>query len=882
MGYGKDGRGASAGRTAGMGVSRRTFVALASAATAAVGVAGANGALATSAASPSADTQTFTAGGLRYKVLAEKDIAPALRAASSSSSTSSGKDSSAAGDTTADAADSASSDGTTSSSRPMVCVGTGTQPGGTGVGDGAEDTSAESIEIPATVTHEGTTYDVVQIAPYAFQYHPLRSVTLPEGLLWVGKGAFQFCRSLEEVAIPSSVTLVSTLAFFAASSLASVTFAEDAHLAELGDGAFAIMKTPGSVDNDDLRASLASIDLPASLTRLGSYAFYGQSQLASVTFGCSELQSISPYSFGQCTSLTRIDIPTLTSENERIGRGAFENDTSLTTVTFSGGVTGMQRTQAGNEFAGCTGITTVIYHDKKWNATNYGMNPTSTATSASIFGGSFSFGTGGFTDSPDAKEYYTVRQYAGEQDALAGGDPTGTALVLAGTPLHEVCAASCDFLEKDEGFAAGAWAWEDATSVAGGISDSLFCWPCDASDLTYGGISPEADLNEDGEPQMALTQAADVTAQVWDAAGNELTPGTDYSLAFDGGTPGSAGSYVLVATGAGSYQGQTSCQVIVTDDAARWIRLAADDWKGAMQLASQAAFENASTATTPCNWAVVAAGGADHLVDALPGCALAGALGGVLLLTEGQGLSSETSYEINRVGVSNVVVLGDTDAVSQDAEDALSLMYAVGKVYRIAGTGKEGQATDMRVATLAKSLGVTWGDTCLVAGTGDLAAAACACAWSYATAAPLIWAGSGTGDLSADMADALAQAGISRAVILGDESAVSAASAQALTEAGIDPERVTADGRDSLAEAVGARMLELGCGVDGTAVFPADHPELAVGAAALAGKAFGSLLTADCAGQVLTGRGSELERGYVVGSESLVGADEISALEALA
>ncbi|MEE8717050.1 MAG: leucine-rich repeat domain-containing protein [Coriobacteriales bacterium] len=868
-------------------VTRRRFVAASGAAvglgiTAASGLAGAASALA-AGSSAASDAQTFTEGGLNYTVLADDD-----GASSGASADADGK---------AGAASSGADAGT-----PRVSVGSGATVRGGQTGDGAQDATITSVEIPQSVTHDGVTYRVTQVAAYAFQSYPLESVTLPEGLERIGKCAFQFCRSLRQVELPASLLRIGTLAFFACGSLASVTFAEGSAVTEIADGAFAILKTSASLDNDDPTASLASIELPASLSKLGSYAFYGQTQLASVTFGGDTLEEVSPYAFGECTSLARIDLPTLTSTVERIGRYAFENDAALAEVTFSGGVSGTQTTQAGNEFSGCTGIKTVIYHEKKWNSNNAGMNPSTTrGDSSTVFGGNFSFGTSAFSDSPDVTEYYTVRRYASADDATAGVEPTAVAVVAAGTPLHELCAASCELLDEGARDWVGAsLAFEEGASVAGNIADSLACWDCDPSDLSHAGIEVNADVDDNDLPTLTTSDVAGgadgVDATVWSAAGTELSRDTDYELAFDGGDPTAAGTYTLVATGTGSYSGQTSAQVSVVDAAATWQRLSADDWDGASKSAAEASFENASLAQTPCEWAVVAAGGRDHLADDLSAAALAGALGGVLVLTDPDELSQGASYEINRVGATTVVVVGDTDAVSQDVEDALQDMYVVDKVYRIAGTGKAGQGTDMRVVSLASSLKASWGDTCLVASASDPAPAVVAASWAYAQAAPIVWAGglnatSSDGDsagadaagLTSDVAAALSKAGLSNAILLGGEDLVSSGAQSALEGAGLSVERVEQGSDPSLCAAVARRALELGAAADGAVVVDATgHPDLSACAAELAGHAGAVTLDAADAAQVLQGRADEMTTGYVLGSSSVVGDDVLADLEGLA
>lgn len=471
----------------------------------------------------------------------------------------------------------------------QVGVGTGVQVQPDEFGDGLVDPGRADVAIPASVEHGGVTYAVTQIAPFAFQNAAMQGVSLPEGLVKIGKCAFQFCRQLAAVEVPASVELLGSYSFFGANSLAQVTFAAGSELGEIADGAFAVRKTSGSVDNADTTASLASIELPAKLRLLGAYAFYGQGRLASVAFAGESLNSISPYCFGLCTSLTRIDIPTLTSTIGRVGRYAFEGDAALEEVTFQGGVSGTQTTQTGNEFNGCTAVKTVVYYDKKWNAQNLGSNP-----AGSAFGTAFTMGVAGFDDAPEAREYYTVRQYASQADAQAGRDCTGYAAVPAGTAFHELSDGTCEALES-EGFEAGAWAYEDASPLAG-LADSCCAYPCDEVDLAFASMELEGAVNGDGLVEVGasdMAQGAPLT--VWDAAGTRLEQDADYVVSYadelgspvemDASVPG--GTYTLCVQGCGAYEGKLSAEFCVSGAAEAWTRLGADAWEGAMQLAAR-------------------------------------------------------------------------------------------------------------------------------------------------------------------------------------------------------------------------------------------------------------------------------------------------------
>ena len=81
-----------------------------------------------------------------------------------------------------------------------------------------------AVNIPSTVTYNGTTYSVTRIDNFAFYYCTrLTSVTIPNSVTWIGGGAFENCSSLRSVTIPNSVTWIGDEAFRSCSSLPSVT-----------------------------------------------------------------------------------------------------------------------------------------------------------------------------------------------------------------------------------------------------------------------------------------------------------------------------------------------------------------------------------------------------------------------------------------------------------------------------------------------------------------------------------------------------------------------------------------------------------------------------------------------------------------------------------
>lgn len=188
----------------------------------------------------------------------------------------------------------------------------------------------------------------------------LTSISIPDGVTFIGYGAFQGCTSLESVSIPDSVTEIQTLAFEGCSSLREIDLPDS--LTEIGGEAFG-------------NTSLTSVIIPEGVTLIGARAFRNCTLLTDVAFS-DGIQEIGDSAFQGCTSLTNAIVPegvTIVGDSAfrdctalteaylpdsltYLGGWAFTNCPSLTKVTLLGAGASTYST-----FSECTALTSIAF-----------------------------------------------------------------------------------------------------------------------------------------------------------------------------------------------------------------------------------------------------------------------------------------------------------------------------------------------------------------------------------------------------------------------------------------------------------------------------------------------------------------------------------------
>ena len=218
------------------------------------------------------------------------------------------------------------------------------------------------------------TDSVTSIGYGAFEYCTgLRSVTIPNSVTSIGYNAFGGCEKLQNIEVGDGNKYFSdiegvlfnkdktTILCYPAGKTAKTYTIPDSVIS-IGDGAFEYCENLTSVSLGNSVTSiyysafrhcdsLTSITIPNSVTYIGYESFCDCSSLARVSLGNS-VASIDGLAFGYCASLASVTIPNSVTS---IGKMAFSNCSSLTSITIPDSVASL----GWGSFANCINLQNI-------------------------------------------------------------------------------------------------------------------------------------------------------------------------------------------------------------------------------------------------------------------------------------------------------------------------------------------------------------------------------------------------------------------------------------------------------------------------------------------------------------------------------------------
>ena len=277
----------------------------------------------------------------------------------------------------------------------------------------------KEITIPDTVTNIGDsvfggdyygakrcpieTATIPALACSSVKNDKLKTVVITSGES-IADNALSYCGSLTSVTIPDSITSIGDSAFSGCSSLTSVYITDITAWCRINFNS-------GSSNplyyahNLYLKGDLITkLEIPSSVTSIGSYAFGYCSSLTSITIPNS-VTSIGNSAFKDCpietatiptiaiSSVPKISLKTVViTSGESITEKAFENCRSLTSVTIGNNVTSI----GSYAFYKCSSLTSVTIGNNVTSIGSYAFYNCSSLTSVTIGNNVTSIGNGAF------------------------------------------------------------------------------------------------------------------------------------------------------------------------------------------------------------------------------------------------------------------------------------------------------------------------------------------------------------------------------------------------------------------------------------------------------------------------------------------------------
>ena len=236
--------------------------------------------------------------------------------------------------------------------------------------------SADTYEL-FTYTDDGTTITITDYSTTATGAVVIPAKIPPDTgkhVVSIGNCAFHSCSSLASINIPDSVTRIGDQAFYGCHSLASINIPDS--VTSIGSSAFQNCY------------SLTSVTIGNGVTDIGLKAFQGCRSLMSVTIG-NGVTTIGTQAFEACNGLTSVIIGNSVTS---IGASAFYGCSGLTSITIPDSVTSI----GDSAFNGCSSLMSITIGNGITEIRDSAFSGCSGLTSITIGNGIFSIRASAF------------------------------------------------------------------------------------------------------------------------------------------------------------------------------------------------------------------------------------------------------------------------------------------------------------------------------------------------------------------------------------------------------------------------------------------------------------------------------------------------------
>lgn len=288
-------------------------------------------------------------------------------------------------------------------------------------------------------------------------------------------------------------------------------------------------------------------------------------------------------------------------------------------------------------------------------------------------------------------------------------------------------------------------------------------------------------------------------------------------------------------------------------------------------------------AISRCGWNssewVVIATDREHY-DALAANSLAGVLRCPVLLTNPNSLSDQTRREIQRLGAKRAYICGGPNAVSRNVDGQIRAI-GCGDVRRVYGAHQ--QETAMEIAKLVLSMQSN--KTCIIATSTTYHDALSIAPYAYSFGVPIITCTNGGNVIPEFSKSLLATSGMSTAVIVGGERAVSSSAVGQLKSIGISTvERLSGATAFETSNEIAKWELSHGMELKAPGVATGDTYHDALAGAALCGVNNSVLVVVNDGNRItltdfISSHRQDISGGYVFGGPAAVSASVYRTLE---